>query len=423
MGKRSKSRNGRRKAPKIQPGPSLHAKVVAAGGDLSAAMQLVKPGLLYADRVTILSPTAWMLNDVTKLADVDDPVQQVEIMLSIMEQVPELAGQVEIPPQLRESLPVLVKHRLQLQAFARVAGAEPEVAALYASLEQIADGWKAFRPALEQVHDRLGTAELSHAIDRKLVTVEDLGAVGRTDALASSLNAATGGPVDDLFGQVLSGFVASALEALADPKALPMLDAEASGLIRAFDAELGLGTAHDGGARSREIGAVVTLAGFLPYFTEMPVDEIVDLRRELSAPLVRFRAAMARMSRDVASRPLDDDFYAEIAQRWRSDIEPALQEIRETLAEHGFLRQVASIAAGDPRRLMAESGAVIAAALSPQHVFQGAVAAGVAVAAPAVDVGFRAVRERQRGRNFAGRNEFYFLHRVAEEAVARHNRR
>lgn len=416
MGKRARSRNGRRKAPKLQSGPLLHVKVVLAGGELSAAMPLVKPALLYADRVTVLSPVAWMLNDVTKLADVEDPVQQVEIMLSIMEQVPELTGQVKVPPNLRDLLPVLVKNRRLLRALAKVAGSELEIDALYSSLEQIAESWRDFRPALEQVHDRLGTAELSRAIDRKLVTVEDLGTVGRTDALASSLNAVTGGPVDDLFEQVLGGFLAGALDAMADRKTLPLLDADASGLMRAFDAELGSGAAPDGGARSREIGAVAVLAGFLPYFTEMPVDEIVGLRRELSVPLVRFRAAMALMSREVDSRPLDDEFEAEIAQRWRSDVEPALLEIRETLAEHGLLRQVASIAFGDPRRLMLESGAVIAATLSPQHVVQGAIAAGLAAAVPATDLGLRAVRERQRGRDAARRNEFYFLHRVAEEA-------
>jgi len=420
VGKRpqAKKRKGRRKAPKLQPGPRLHVKVVSAGGDVSSAMDLVKPALLYADQVTILSPTAWMLNDITTLAETDDPLQQVQIMLELAEQVPELAGKVEIPDQLREVLPLLVKNPALVRAAARMSGDESAVDTLYAGLDEIAESWKAFGPALEQVHESLGSTELAQAMQRKLVAVEDLGSTERADTLVSAVNAATGAPGDDLFDQVLGGFLAGALNAMSDPKALPLLDADATGLIRAFEAELGGQVVGESGTRGREIGAVASLAGFLPYFTEMPVDEIVDLRRELSAPLVRFRAAMARMSRDVVSRPLDEDFQAEIEQRWRSDIEPALLEIRETLAENGLLRQVAAIALGDPRRLMMESGAVIAATLSPQDVVQGAIAAGIAAAVPAADVGLRAIRGRQRGKSAARSNEFYFLHRVAEVAAS-----
>jgi len=49
-------------------GPQVHVKVVHAAGDLRTASGLVKPALLYADKVTIYSPGAWMLRSVDELA-------------------------------------------------------------------------------------------------------------------------------------------------------------------------------------------------------------------------------------------------------------------------------------------------------------------------------------------------------------------
>jgi hypothetical protein len=68
----------------------------------------------------------------------------------------------------------------------------------------------------------------------------------------------------------------------------------------------------------------------------MPMDDALDLRGSLSRPLKRFRAAMARLSREFESRPIDDAF--ELEDAWRRDVDPALQEIREALAERGLLK-------------------------------------------------------------------------------------
>lgn len=71
---------------------------------------------------------------------------------------------------------------------------------------------------------------------------------------------------------------------------------------------------------------------------------------------------MALLSAEFSRRPIDDDFVVEVEDAWRSRVEPALIDIREALAEQGFLRQAASIALGDPRRMLAEAGGVLAAA-------------------------------------------------------------
>jgi hypothetical protein len=155
---------------------------------------------------------------------------------------------------------------------------------------------------------------------------------------------------------------------------------------------------------------------YLPNFVNLRMDEVIDLRSKLSSPLVRFRSEIARMSEEFEARPLDPDFAQEVEDAWRARVEPALLEIRETLAEHGLLREVASIALGDPRRLILEAGGVIAAAHGQILSLSGIMTAATAAAIPAADLIARAVAAAQSGKKGARRNAFYFLHRVAREA-------
>lgn len=156
--------------------------------------------------------------------------------------------------------------------------------------------------------------------------------------------------------------------------------------------------------------------GYLPHFSTMPMDEIIDLRRDIKQPLKRFRAAVGRIGRDSETRPIDESFAVEVEDAWRLDVEPALAEVRESLAEHGLLREVASVALGDPRRLLLEAGGVVAAAYGPVLSLSGALTAGAAVGIPTVDVAGRALQQHREERLKAKSSAFYFLHRVAEAA-------
>ncbi len=159
--------------------------------------------------------------------------------------------------------------------------------------------------------------------------------------------------------------------------------------------------------------------GYLPYFPDLPMDEVLDLRRSLSKPLIRFRGALARLSRDFESRPIDEEFEVEVEDAWRLQVAPALADIREALAEHGLLREAASIALGDPRRLFTEAGGVLAAAHGELLSLSGILTAGLAAGLPLADVAGRALQQNRAGKRKARNSAFYFLHRLAQESERR----
>jgi hypothetical protein len=159
--------------------------------------------------------------------------------------------------------------------------------------------------------------------------------------------------------------------------------------------------------------------GYLPYFPDLSMDEVLDLRKALAKPLVRFRGALARMSRDFESRPIDEEFEAEVGDAWRTQVAPALADIREALSEHGLLSEAASIALGDPRRLLVEAGGVLAAAHGDVVSLSGLITAGVAAGLPLADVAGRALLQSREAKRNARKNAFYFLHRLADEGRGR----
>jgi hypothetical protein len=161
---------------------------------------------------------------------------------------------------------------------------------------------------------------------------------------------------------------------------------------------------------------------FLPYFPDLPMDEALDIRSELAKPLTSFRGAVARLSHQFDSRPIDENFDSTVEDAWRQQVAPALAEIRESLAEHGLLREGRSVIEGNVKTLMGEAGGVLAISDTDILSLLGLLTAGFAAGVPLSDVAGRALSNRRNARQQTRRNAFYFLHCVLAEARDRRQR-
>jgi hypothetical protein len=75
-----------------------------------------------------------------------------------------------------------------------------------------------------------------------------------------------------------------------------------------------------------------------------------------------------------------------VEDAWRTQVAPALADIREALAEHGLLSEAASIALGDPRRLLVEAGGVLAVAHGEVLSLSALLTTGLAAGLPLTDI-------------------------------------
>ncbi|HET6209546.1 MAG TPA: hypothetical protein VFD94_04145, partial [Jatrophihabitans sp.] len=71
-------------------------------------------------------------------------------------------------------------------------------------------------------------------------------------------------------------------------------------------------------------------------------DEILDIRRELELPLLRFRREVVRLSGAMAEHALAEDFADDIDREWHSTVRPALAEIEEAMASNTYLSVLAT---------------------------------------------------------------------------------
>jgi hypothetical protein len=302
----------------------------------------------------------------------------------------------------------------------KTGAAGQEIEKLYEKLGEVSAIWDEQMPdAVAKAKAAAGGGELHVAVEAGAVEIADLTGPTSSRLLTDSIRAALGSRSSESLDELMVAYVTRTAEILTAGKTFPLLDATSSDLVRAMEREASIEPSSHAVRRSSEVGAAARLMGFLPDFPDLPMDEVLDLRGQLQEPLVRFRSAMAEMTRDFSTRSFDEEFALEVEDAWRQRVEPALAEIREALAEHGLLREVASVALGDPRRILLEAGGVFAAGHGELISISEMMTAALATAVPAADIVGRAILKVRNGRRDVRSNGFYFLHHLGSEAANR----
>jgi hypothetical protein len=397
-------------------------KLALADADLRHAAPLVKPALLYADDVTIYSPTATIANAVRELVAVSDPINRLRVVLEIVRNVPQLREQIGGQDEALAGVEALLSlDPAIIEALVSTYGGAEQLESMQGSLDEMSRMWDEQMPGtVESSINAIGGEDVLSLLDSGLVTVADLASHTSGAVVGDAGASAMGdGGETSLVDDLLSGWMSHVLDMLNDPDSFPLLDGTSAGLIHALEREASVTASDIAVRRGSEVGAATAFMAFLPYFAQLPMDEILDLRRELQEPLVRFRGEMASLSRTFNTRQFDREFRAEVEDAWRQRVEPALADIREALSEHGLLREAASVARGDVRRLLVEAGGIFVAANTFRLSISNLMTAGIAVGAPLADVLGRALNDSRSGTAAARSNSFYFLHRLSEEAEQR----
>lgn len=69
----------------------------------------------------------------------------------------------------------------------------------------------------------------------------------------------------------------------------------------------------------------------LPSFENCSVDEILDIRKELNQPLIRFRGAVSSLSKKLESIPYTEEFKNEVEKLLISEVAPSIMEIENNV--------------------------------------------------------------------------------------------
>jgi hypothetical protein len=142
----------------------------------------------------------------------------------------------------------------------------------------------------------------------------------------------------------------------------------------------------------------------LPTFPTATMSEVVDVRDELSRPLVRFRAEMVSISRGTEVDALDPDFERAAADIWVERVRPALIELDELVREKRLARQfVMALPGGGVAGVV---GGLITGVMTGTPIAGTSMAAATASAVGATSAAFNRPRVEQEIR----RRPYYLLH-------------
>ncbi|MDP9363098.1 MAG: hypothetical protein M3Q10_02500 [Chloroflexota bacterium] len=366
-----------------------------SGGEVSLSedIRLLKPALLYADAVTLYSPGAVMLTAASNLTRLDAAGR-----MSFLRQIYPI-----LEPDRAPVLLALLDGYRRLEKQKRGRSQEellaylqlrPRLEKLKVEIDRVwADD---LVPKVEQLLKSAGADQLLLAVSQGLLQVDPL------------LEGDQGFDKD----AVIEAFVARVAQVLSERGTYPLFDGQTGTLVRHGIAEGLFRTAPLSRERGKQVAVASDLMARLPAFPKATVAEILDIRTELEAPLVRFRAAMIELGKLVEAAAFEEGFADQVDELFRVKVEPALLEIEEQVQANSYLRALIGEIVGDSRTLLTGIlGVGIAhAADVPQLVAAGA-AAGQATAKAAWE-------KRARGRKLS-EHELYFLYRTEQLLAGR----
>ncbi|QIN82791.1 hypothetical protein GBA63_09110 [Rubrobacter tropicus] len=314
----------------IGTGLGLHPTV----GQLSLEndLLLVKAGLLYADRVRLCSIGSSLALEFAKLKDASNR-QRMEFLRQYFE---DLAS---TNPEAAVNMREFVTTYRDLQRRRGGTRSKAQIQTMFEVQAGMRRIWAKFEEGIGEFLRVAGADGIMEAVDTGLLDlhrfeaggVERMGGLGPEDQDRRQEEF-----VEDLFWEFLNLIG----DAVADGDTNPLFDQMSGNLVRTGMEAGVVSPTESGEARGRHSGLASDLLRQLPLFEKATVKEILDIRRELESPLIRFRGAVIGMSEDIRSAAWDEDFPSDADKEFRKVVKPAVLEIEEAVQDNGSLRSL-----------------------------------------------------------------------------------
>ena len=288
--------------------------IVPNNTSLERELNYIKSALLYADKVTLISPLAYMFD---RLTDKGNSLNE-KTVLRLIEQILPLAKLNDID-FYNKSHPVI-------KQFSHIINSKQ-----YRSLPYVKklDMQRQLRNFTVQVSDAMLSLvgeeqgeELQALIDNGQVYIE------KFDHSLGDLDLC----VQDYFNLLKKSVHSS----------YPLFDPQSNDLMKAAVNSRIVNLSANDRRKITHAGLTDNYIQRLPSFSEASMQELIDIKKELSNPLIRFRKKMLEYSETIQSMPWDEDFEVECELLYDKEVVPALLEIDECTKDGSFIKNLGS---------------------------------------------------------------------------------
>ncbi len=372
--------------------------VVTAPGTLKLRneIRLLKSALIYGDEVSLISPNAVFLSSIAGLIDptedelIEFLVNTAPLISDIDEETSALAFEIYRQLQAKRN-----RTRLEIIQMQRLKAA-------------LAKAARDLRERLLPKFEESGFEELVRPIDQGLLKFHDLGA---------SLAEAQDASVNDLVAE----YVGVIVNAFRSGKEYLLLDDQTGTLVRGLIAAGRLEEKRSTVSKGKQASSAHSLFERMPAFPEATIDELLDLRADLSQYLIHFRSAIVQVASDIHAAQFDPDFDRQLDDIWIRRVLPELNEVRERIAESGFKnRFIGQITR--PVNLVPASGPAVVVGLMSKAAsvdwLTAVIETGLLTAGHLATSASNALRETRSRQRELQRSGFYLLNELSDRLVA-----
>ena len=355
-------------------------------------MLFIKSALLYADTITLISPIASTYFDLTNEAD----RKNEKTIFSLMDKVL-LFCRASNPAYCQSIEPTLKQFKDLL--FSKKYKAIP----MKIKLPMISSLRTFGNEIAEKTTELLGINNCT-----ELVSLVKSGKV-KLYSFQSEF-------ADDAY---IREFYLFLKQAVKNSNTFPLFDDQSNALMKSAVSDNLIVLNDVNRYNATHAGMTNNLLVSLPSFEYATVDEILDIRKELENPLVRFRSKALSYSDDIQSMPWDDTFQHECVRLYQKEVAPAVLEIEEITKESGFLKNLGYNIISDNSMLktvgeigisIASAGAI--SAFSDVISFNTAIlATGGAYATSKIATAYR---EYKASQNDVQKKDLYFYYKAGE---------
>ena len=360
------------------------------GTDISREMSYVKSALLYSDKVNLISPIAYIINQVA-YNDLSNEKKIMSLFNTIL-------------PFIEKADEKTYKEAKELMSqCGSILGISKNRSIPYSKRMAIIKRVKdSAIKSLDTVYDLVGRSDCMDL--KRLIDNEQVNIAHFHHLMSDVDNCAI-----EYFQKLTESIQTSN----------PLFDDNSYSLINAAVKAKLINFSESEKAKITHVGLVDNYLQRLPSFEEASIDELIDIKNELSKPLIRFRSKMMDYSEGIKLLPWDKDFENECNALFVKEIEPYLLEIEEATQDNSFKKNLGSKFLTQEGLWKSYNGLVIGIAttgviytLNEFALNNDSVMAGVG--AGVVSKFVEAVYEHEKNKKDIEKNELYFYYKTRE---------
>lgn len=348
-------------------------------------LRLIKAALLYADQVKLCSLTSSMLLSVMFLRDLKDP-QKIEFLESVIPAV---------HPDPQQAAAALANLQLMKQVRRGKNPSKQELLLRARVKPQLARSWDNLKETIDRMLKDAGMDNLLRVTETNMLQLHMFGAAGQKST-----------------GEWTKEFVDLLTEMISNGSTYPLFDDQTGNLVRLRVREGKIAVSDAGVARGRHSGLAARLLERLPLFDLASIDELLDIRRELDRPLVRFRGTVIKFTEKIKTASWDEEFSYDAEQVFQRDIEPAILDIEDAVKSNGYLATLTRKLTDKPLTLPSGSG--LAMLMSQMSALPDIVTQSLGVGGAAGLVAYDAYKEWQQKNEKVEQNCLFFYYKARE---------